>query len=288
MTLYEKVFGKTKDINPAHYFDPQLVEKVSKTALPWFEKYFRVEYEGLENLPTRPFLSVGMHSGGLMLWDSLLWGGKYHSMGRQPRLISLAHNLLGSLNNIESFRLFRRLGIHAADARIAKTAFQEGFAVHVYPGGDRDVFRNFVDRHKVTFWGRKGYVRLAIESGVPLVPIATAGGHETFVVLWDGQAIAKRLGLPELMQWHIFPLTWGLGAGLRFGVPAFYIPLPAQISFSVVEPIYLDGLSPSDAKNPAIVSEVDRAFRSKMQQEINRLTRFRIPVVGRIYKPKDE
>jgi 1-acyl-sn-glycerol-3-phosphate acyltransferase len=129
---------------------------------------------------------------------------------------------------------------------------------------------------------------VAIESGVPLVPIATAGGHETFVVLWDGQAIAKRLGLPELMQWHIFPLTWGLGAGLRFGVPAFYIPLPAQISFSVVEPIYLDGLSPSDAKNPAIVSEVDRAFRSKMQQEINRLTRFRIPVVGRIYKPKDE
>src|SRR5438874_1085897 len=83
----------------------------------------------------------------------------------------------------------------AADPDIAKTALGRGACVLVYPGGDVETHRPWTARNEVRFDGRKGFLRLAQEAGVPIVPVVAVGGQETFIPLTDGRRLARTLRL---------------------------------------------------------------------------------------------
>ena len=97
--------------------------------------------------------------------------------------------------------------------------------VLVFPGGDYDAFRPTLTQNVIDFDGRTGYVRSAIEAGVPIVPAVSIGGQETQLFLTRGTWLAKRLGLPR-MRAEILPVTIGVPFGMS-------VVLPGQ--FSVAE-----------------------------------------------------
>jgi 1-acyl-sn-glycerol-3-phosphate acyltransferase len=283
LKILERLSEKMENYNPAQHFDPKLGRETARRLMPIMEKYFRIQYLGLEHLPERPFLGVANHSGGIMVLDSILWVGKYLLDDRRPYMLSLVHSALGTLNTLPGFPLLQKLGMQAASRPMARRALREGFALYVCPGGERDNFRNFTDRNKINFYGHKGYVRMALEAGVPIVPIVAVGSHETMFVLWDGRELSQLLGLDKLFQLHVFPLTWSLGRGWRFGRQLPYIPLPAQITFSVLRPFDTTDFSPDDARNERLVSAIDAEIRARMQAEMDRLSKGRIPVIGRLF-----
>ncbi|MCS7085780.1 MAG: glycerol acyltransferase, partial [Bacteroidia bacterium] len=227
--------------------------------------------------------AVANHSGGILVLDSVLFVGKYLYDNRRPHLLALVHSALGTLNTLPGFSLPQKLGIQAASRPMARRALREGFALYVCPGGDRDNFRNFTDRNKIDFHGHKGYVRMAIEARVPIIPVVSVGAHETLFVLWDGKELAQALGLDRMFQIHVFPLTWSLGRGWKFGRQLPYIPLPAQITFSVLRPFDTSEFSPQDAQDERLVAAIDAEIRSRMQAECDRLSAGRIPVLGKIF-----
>jgi 1-acyl-sn-glycerol-3-phosphate acyltransferase len=98
-----------------------------------------------------------------------------------------------------------------------------------YPGGDYEVFRPSWERHKVDFGGRKGYVRLAREAGVSIVPIASVGGQETALFLDRGQWLAKLLMVDKLARLKSVPISLALPWGINISDLAGHIPLPAKI-----------------------------------------------------------
>jgi hypothetical protein len=91
------------------------------------------------------------------------------------------------------------------------------------------------------------------------------------------------LGLDKLFQLHVFPLTWSLGRGWRFGRQLPYIPLPAQITFSVLRPFDTTDFTPDDARNERLITAIDAEIRARMQAEMNRLSKGRIPVIGKLF-----
>ena len=89
-------------------------------------------------------------------------------------------------------------------------------------------------RTSIDFDGRTGYVRTAIEAGVPIVPMVSIGGQETQLFLARGDSIARRLGLKRLRV-EILPIS----IGFPFGLSVFFppnLPLPAKIVTRVLEP----------------------------------------------------
>src|SRR5689334_13081769 len=134
--------------------------------------YFRAEVRGLGNIPEEgPVLLVGNHSGGNLTPDTTVFTLAFSAyFGVERPFYQLAHNLVLSMPGLGFLRKF---GTVAASPQNAEKALRSGAAVLVYPGGDHEVHRPIRERNKVDFAGRRGFVRLALEHDVPIVPIVS-------------------------------------------------------------------------------------------------------------------
>lgn len=263
-------------------FDPKLARKVAKLYLPVLETYHRAKWFGLENIPDEVFLGVGNHTGMHFMPESLLWLAKYHSGDHYIPMLTLIHHMTHHLGRMVKLPV-NELGFLEARRDNALTALQSGFAVTVYPGGDRDVARTFFDRNKIDFFDHYGYVRLAIKAQVPILPIVGCGGGETLFVINNGEKIAEFTGLKRFGKVHTWPLYWSFPFGLHWGhLPHFELPLPSQMTMSVLKPIYLKDYRPEQADDPRVVAEVNGLVMSAMQRELDKLAEGRIPVIGKL------
>src|SRR5436305_7893102 len=131
---------------------------------------------------------------------------------------------------------FRRMGVLPASPDSISAALAAGHDVALWPGGEVDSLRPWVKRDEAVLAGRKGFVRMAIRSGVPIVPIATVGGPDSMPVLATGRRLAKLLQLDKLARLKMFPIAleapWGINLAL---LPE--IPLPTKIRTAFQEPV---------------------------------------------------
>ncbi|MFN2543210.1 MAG: glycerol acyltransferase, partial [Actinomycetota bacterium] len=161
----------------------------------------------------------------------------------------------------------RKWGIVTADPEVAKAALRRDSCVLVYPGGDIETHRPWSARNEIRFDGRKGFLRLAKETGVPIVPVVSVGGQETFLPLSDGRRIAKALRLDKFARLKILPISLALPWGINVGDFLGHIPFPAKIKMEVLEPIDVRERFGRDPK-------LDRAYRyvtDLMQESLTRL-----------------
>ena len=100
----------------------------------------------------------------------------------------------------------------------------------VFPEGVRGSGKLFDKRYQLQKMGT-GFVRLALESKAPIVPVAIIGSEETYPAVHDAKTLAKLLGAPYMPVTPFWPLLGPLGA----------VPLPVQIDLHFGEPIYLEG-----------------------------------------------
>jgi 1-acyl-sn-glycerol-3-phosphate acyltransferase len=238
--------------------------------------YFRGEVRGLGNIPDEgPALLVGNHSGGNLTPDTTVFSLAFHAyFGVERPFHQLAHNLVLSMPGLG---FLRKYGTVAASPENARKALQSGAAVLVYPGGDREVHRPSWQRGRVDFGDRKGYVRLALDQGVPIVPVVAVGGQETALFLTQGEALSRLLMLDRLLRLKVLPISvappWGLNIGGFLG----HVPLPAKITVEVLPPIHLRdefGAEPD-------VDEVHAHVTRLMQETLDALSaERRFPVIG--------
>ena len=220
--------------------DPDFIRE--QLPLQWLiaSIWFRGEVRGLDNIPEKgPVLLVGNHSGGNMTPDSIVFSLAFQTyFGVERRFHQLAHNLVMALPQVQLLRL-RRFGAVAASHRHAEAALREGAALLVYPGGDWEVHRPSWDSARIDFNGRRGFVRLALDADVPIVPVVAIGGQETALFLSRGHTLAKLLGLDRALRLKVLPISIALPWGLNVGDFAGHIPLPAKIVIEALPAIHL-------------------------------------------------
>src|SRR3954471_9093870 len=200
--------------------------------------YFRGDVRGLGNIPEEgPVLLVGNHSGGNLTPDTGVFTLAYNAyFGVERPFYQLAHNLVLSMPGLSFLRKF---GTVAASPQNAEKALSSGAALLVYPGGDYEVHRPIWERHKVDFNGRKGFIRLALEHDVPLVPVVAIGGQETSLFLSRGEWLARLLMLDRLFRLKVLPISLSIPWGLNVGDMLGHVPLPAKIVVEVLPAIHL-------------------------------------------------
>jgi 1-acyl-sn-glycerol-3-phosphate acyltransferase len=200
--------------------------------------YFRGEVRGLGNVPEEgPVLLVGNHSGGNLTPDTTVFTLAFSTyFGVERAFYQLAHNLVLSYPGLG---FLRKYGTVAASHENATQALDAGAAVLVYPGGDYEVHRPSWERHRIDFDGRKGFIRLALEQNVPIVPVVSVGGQETALFLSRGEHLARAFGLDRLLRLKVLPLSLALPWGINVGDMLGHIPLPAKITVEALRPVYL-------------------------------------------------
>ena len=236
--------------------------------------YFRADVRGLDRIPAEgPVLLVGNHSGGNVPPDTFVFTLAFCSyFGVERPFYQLAHNLVVSAPPLGSLRKF---GTVAANHENAQLALESGAALLVYPGGDYEVFRPSWERNVVDFGGRKGYVRLAREAGVPIVPVASVGGQESVLFISRGQWLAKLLMVDKLLRLKSVPIAIAPPWGLVISDLAGHIPLPAKITIEVQEPIDVEDIEAGD--DGVIHDKVE----ASLQAGVDRLaSQRRFPVIG--------
>jgi 1-acyl-sn-glycerol-3-phosphate acyltransferase len=254
------------------HFDQETIQRDAPALIRLLHSYFRADVAGLSEVPDKPLLFVGNHSGAAMIPDTLVWIAAYLAASRKTPLCTLAHDGMFDAYPSRLAAWMTRMGALRASHERALHALQSGFAVQVYPGGDDDACRSFRRRHEVIFAGRTGYVALAREANVPIVPVVSIGAHEALCVLSDGKRIARLLGLREKLRLTAFPLTLSLPWGLWLGPLPGYVPLPTKVVIRALTPI-----DPYDGS----IDDVDAKVRASMQQTMRALAaQRRFPVIG--------
>jgi 1-acyl-sn-glycerol-3-phosphate acyltransferase len=200
--------------------------------------WFRGEVRGLGNVPEEgPVLLVGNHSGGNLTPDTTVFTLAFSTyFGVERAFHQLAHNLVLSFPWLS---FLRKYGTVAASQENARRALESGAAVLVYPGGDYEVHRPIWERHRVDFGGRKGFIRLAIELDVPIVPVVGVGGQETALFLSRGEHLARAFGLDQLFRLKVLPISLALPWGINVGDMLGHLPLPAKITVEALPPIHV-------------------------------------------------
>jgi 1-acyl-sn-glycerol-3-phosphate acyltransferase len=256
--------------------DPDFIRE--RLPLMWLAAslWYRGEVRGLGNIPdSGPVLLVGNHSGGNMMPDTLVFTMAFNTyFGVERRFYQLAHNLVLSMPGLGQLRKF---GTVAASPENARKALQSGSALLVYPGGDYEVHRPSWQRHRVDFNGRKGFIRLALEENVPIVPVVAIGGQETALFLSRGEHLAHWLLLDRVFRLKVLPISLSLPWIVNVGDMLGHIPLPAKITVETLPSI---DLRAEFGPHPDVDEIYDHILRL-MQDTLDSLAaERRFPVLG--------
>lgn len=258
--------------------DWQFLERQKYLWNPLMDYWFRMEVEGWEKLPDPPTLVVGIHSGAPFVWDAWTVGVQWwRRFGQDRPLHGTAHDALMALPGVGDY--FRRMGVLPAAPDSIAGALAAGRDVALWPGGERDALRPWTRRDQAVLAGRMGFVRLAIRSGVPIVPVATVGGPDSMPVLATGRRLAKLLALDRVARLKMFPIAiqapWGISPAL---LPE--IPLPTKIRTAFQDPVELDR-DPARADDEAYVETKYREVCASLQRGMDILARRRrLPLFG--------
>ncbi len=238
--------------------------------------WFRGEVRNLGNVPEEgAALLVGNHSGGNLTPDTILFTLAFYTyFGVERPFHQLAHNLVLAS---PIGPVLKRYGTMAASHEHARQALEADAAVLVYPGGDWEVHRSTRERNKVDFGGRSGFVRLAVNADVPIVPVVSVGGQETALFLTRGDRIARLLRLDRALRLKVLPISIALPWGLNIGDFLSHIPLPAKLTVEVLPPIDVREEFGPDPDFDEVREHIERL----MQDTLDALAaERRFPVIG--------
>lgn len=278
--LIQKRVAAAMEPRPPH----QGVLAVQQPVYDLLNKYwFRLELSGWERVPERTCLVVGVHSGGTLTMDAwtLVNAWWTHFEGRRI-LHGTAHDVLMATPVLGDY--FRSVGVIAAHRASVTKALAQGEDVAVWPGGELDALRSWAKRDVAVLGGRTGFVKQAIRSGVPILPVATVGGHDTVFVLnegtWLADAVDKFTGLKKTLRGAKVPIISGFPFPIGIEVLPAHVPLPAKIRTEILEPVEVE-TDPGRADDDEYVRSVYDRVESAIQAGMDRLAaKRRLPVLG--------
>jgi 1-acyl-sn-glycerol-3-phosphate acyltransferase len=266
---YGSLLGRGVSDDPLEQRDPGFIESEREGLGRLLDAWYTPDVLGIENLPDGRMLAVGAHNGGMQSPDMFItMVAFWKRFGVERASYGLAHDAVFRLPGLG--RYIAKMGAVPAHTEHALELLGRDAAVLVYPGGDVDAFKPYARRHVIEFGGRKGFARVAIRTGAPIVPIVSVGAHEGFHLFTDGREFANRSGLKRWTRVEVFPIGLALPFGLYVSALQPYLPLPTRVRVQVLPPLDL-GHPPEAADDPAAVDEAVERVRATMQTGLDAL-----------------
>jgi 1-acyl-sn-glycerol-3-phosphate acyltransferase len=242
-------------------FDADLTDSVVLPLLrPLYEKYFRVEIRGIENVPSEGgALIVANHSGTIPVDSAMTQLALHDHHPAHRHLRTLAADLVFTMPVVAP--MARKTGATLACNEDAERLMGGGELVGVWPEGFKGIGKPFSERYKLQRFGRGGFVSAALRSGVPIIPCSIVGAEEIYPLVGNIPTLARLLGIPYIPITPFFPLLGPLGL----------IPLPSKWIIEFGEPIETDKIGAAGADDPMLVFNLTDQVREVIQQTLYKL-----------------
>lgn len=213
-----------------------------------YRHYFTVDTHGIEHVPTRGrAMLVGNHSGGIAIDAAMVIAACALEMN-PPRLAqTMTDRFLARMPMLGTWS--SRMGQLTGLPKHAERLLADERLLLVFPEGTRGTAKLYHERHSLVDFGT-GFMRLALRTKTPIVPVAVLGGSEAFPTIANAYRLGRYLGVPYI------PVV-------AYGLP---LPIPAKIEIQFGEPIRpsADGNS-DDSVIRAHVEEVKQAIARMVQ-----------------------
>ena len=255
-------------------FDPDLNSTVlMPAALALYRSWFRVQARGLANVPDcGPALIVANHSGVLPLDAIMLQAGIFAEHPARRNLRLLGADLVYTMPVLSA--LARRSGHTRADPGEARRLLAAGEIVGVFPEGFKGTGKPFSERYRLQRFGRGGFARTALQTGVPIIPCAIVGAEEIYPMIGNSEALARTLRLPYFPLTPLFPWLGPLGA----------VPLPSNWIIEFCDPVPTSALTAPGAEvaepDDETVAELADQVKDIIQAKLSELVVERGPAFG--------
>jgi len=232
--------------------DPAWAKYAVGVAAFFHRFYFRTTVHGIDRVPTGRVLLISNHSGQIPL-DAMILGAAMFLDTEPPRIVrSMVEKWTQTLPFIST--MFSRVGQVVGVPENARRLLDLGEAILVFPEGARGISKSFAERYKLGEFGL-GFMRLALETNTPIVPVAVIGAEEQYISLGNFGGIARAFGMPN------FPIL------PQFLLPGGQLPLPTKYRLYFGEPMAFDG-DPDD--DDAVIEEKVAKVRGTIQSMLNR------------------
>lgn len=238
-------------------YDQEIVDAVKPFFQFLYKYYWRVQVSGIENIPDEGrALLVSNHSGQLPFDGSMVGLAVLNEHPNQRLVRTLYASWFPTLPIISS--LFVKMGQTLANEENGIRLLMDEQLVAVYPEGYKGVGKLFKDRYRLARFGRGGFVRMAIRTGSPMIPVSVVGAEETYISLVKVDFIAKLIGFPYFPISPTFPWLGLLG----------FVPIPTKWYIDFGEPIETSGYGIKAASNIMLVSQLTDQVRNVIQNMI--------------------
>jgi 1-acyl-sn-glycerol-3-phosphate acyltransferase len=257
--------------------DPKAIEAWMPIWAWFYEHYFRVRTDGWQYLPQQgKSLLIGSHNGGLAAPDMFMfmydW---FRRFGAERLAYGLMHPGVWQASPAMG-KLAAQIGAVVAHPKMAIAALRQNATVLIYPGGPEDIFRDYSLRHKIVFAERRGFIKLALHEGLPIIPLISHGAHETLIVLGNYYEQVQQQLDRWGMSWPfgfdpvVFPIFLGLPWGVGIG-PIPNLPFPKQIHNRICAPIEFERYGRQAARDRDYVDACYLKVCRQMQWELDQL-----------------
>jgi 1-acyl-sn-glycerol-3-phosphate acyltransferase len=235
-------------------FKPDVVRRSSLPAVLLYRYYFRTECHDLKNVPQGRVLLVANHAGQLP-FDGLMLATAMLLEAEPPRVVRPMGEYW--IPRIPWFNVIAaRGGVLVGTPENCVSMLEAGECVMVFPEGVRGMNKPFSERYRLQRMGL-GFMRLALETDTPIVPVGIVGSEEQQPGLTNLPALGRLLGMPA------FPIT----LGFPWLGPLGILPLPVKYHLYFGEPLRFEGTpTDEDASIEEKVDEVKRAISDLLER----------------------
>lgn len=235
----EKLFG-LKQLDR----DTLIYRVLPKLLMEIMRKYFRVEVEGLENIPKTGAAIIAPNHSGFAGFDALLLSHiVYKDLKRIPRV--LTHHL---------WFLTKTTSVPAAKMGFTEATFENGInalkkknLIVLFPEGEYGNFKPTVEMYQLQEF-KRGFVRMALTEQAPIIPTLIIGAEETNINL-------SQLKFTKYLKGLVLPL------------PLNVIPLPVRWKIKFLPPIYLP-YKAAALEDRELVLEIASEIQELMQDQL--------------------
>jgi len=232
---------------------------------PMYSKWFRVEWEGLEKIPTDGgALLVANHAAAIPSDAPVIMHGIETELDRP--VYGLADQLFKTIP-VVGVLWARNGGVVAHPDNAYRLLREQNQLVLVFPEGSKGPGKHYSQRYRLRRFGRGGFVEIAMRAGVPVIPIAVMGAEETMPIVYKNTALAKMAGMPY------FPIT---ANQIVFGpLLGSVLHLPAKIKLRVLDPVHFDVPPDQDRYSKSRVMDESEHIRELIQAALYEMLRDR-------------
>jgi 1-acyl-sn-glycerol-3-phosphate acyltransferase len=232
---------------------------------PLYNNWFRVEWEGLENIPAEGgALLVANHAAAIPSDAPVIMHGIEEELGRP--VYGLADYLFKTMPIVGTMWA-RAGGVPAHPENAYRLLREQQQLVLVFPEGSKGPAKTFAERYQLRRFGRGGFVEIAMRAGVPVIPIAVVGAEESMPIMFKIPSAAKALGIPY------FPVTANmLLLGPLLGTIGYF---PAKFKLRVLPPVHFDVEPDQDRYSRSRVMDEAEDIRVALQETLYEMLKAR-------------